>query len=115
MVKKPSFDLANMFIKITFLFKSESFMNQEISDLLTNSFCLELKFDDHLKIVLGKMSKTIEFLANCKVLSPRAALTTIYKAFITAYLDHSDILYDKVYNMSLTKSWNPFSIMLAWL
>ena len=31
---------------------------------------------------------------------PRAALITIYKAFIRPHLDYGDILYDQAYNMS---------------
>ena len=56
-------------------------------------------FDDHLKIVSGKISKTIGLLCKSQIFLPRAALIPIYKAFIRPHLDYGDILYDQVYNM----------------
>ena len=60
----------------------------------------QLKFEDHLKIVSGKISKTIRLLRRLQNFLPRAALITIYKAFIRPHLDYGDILYDQAYNMS---------------
>ena len=71
----------------------------------------ELKFEDHLKMVPGKITIGLRKLQN---LLPRAALITTYKAFIRPHLDYGDILYDQAYNMSLHQSLNPFSITPAW-
>ena len=57
----------------------------------------QLKFEDHLKMVSGKISKTIGFLRILQNLLPRAALITIYKAFMRSHLDYGDILYDQTY------------------
>ena len=57
----------------------------------------QLKFEDHLKIVSGKISKTIRLLRRLQNFLPRAALITIYKAFIRPHLDYGDILYDQAY------------------
>ena len=48
----------------------------------------------------GKISKTIGLLLKLQNLLPRAALITIYKAFIRPHLDYADILYDQGNNMS---------------
>ena len=74
----------------------------------------QLKFDDHLKLLSGKISKTIGLLRKFQVFLPRAALITIYKAFIRPHLDYGDILYDQAIICLFTKSWNPFSIISTW-
>ena len=51
-------------------------------------------------MVSGKISKTIGLLLKLQNLLPRAALITIYKAFIGPHLDYGDILYDQEYNLS---------------
>ena len=51
-------------------------------------------------MVSEKVSKTIGLLRKLQNLLPRAALITIYKAFIRPYLHYCDILYDQAYNMS---------------
>ena len=60
----------------------------------------QLKFDDHIKIVFRKISKTIGLLRKLHNVLPRPALITIYKAFIRPHLDYGAILYDQTYNMS---------------
>ena len=60
----------------------------------------QLKFDDHLKMVSGKIIKTIRLPPKLRNLLSRAALITMCKASIRPHLDYSDILYDQVYNMS---------------
>ena len=55
----------------------------------------QLKFDDHIKIVFGKISKTIGLLRKLHNVLPRPALITIYKAFIRPHLDYGAILYDQ--------------------
>ena len=51
-------------------------------------------------MVFRKISKTIDLLRKLHNFLPRAALITIYKAFITHQLDYGDILYDQAYNIS---------------
>ena len=60
----------------------------------------KLTFDEHLKMVSLKISKTVGLLRKLHDLFPRSALITIYKAFVRPYLDYGDILYDQAYNMS---------------
>ena len=60
----------------------------------------QLKFDDHVKMVFRKISKTKGLLRKSHNFLPRAALMTIYKPFIRAHLDYGDILYDQAYNVS---------------
>ena len=49
-------------------------------------------------MVSRKISKTIGLLLKLQNLLPRAALITIYKAFMRPHLDYGDILYDQEYN-----------------
>ena len=60
----------------------------------------KLIFDEHLKMISLKISKTLGLLRKLHNLLPRSALITIYKAFVRPYLDYGDILYDQAYNMS---------------
>ena len=60
----------------------------------------KLIFDEHLKMVSLKISKTLGLLRKLHNLLPRSALITIYKAFARPYLDYGDIFYDQAYNMS---------------
>ena len=58
-----------------------------------------LIFDEHVKMVSLKISKTLGLLWKLQKLLPRYALITIYKAFVRPYLDYGDIRYDQAYNM----------------
>ena len=69
---------------------------------------IQLRFDDHIKVVSRKMRKTIVLLRKLQNLLPRTALITTYKTFIRPHLD--PILTSDLF----TKSWNPFSMMPAW-
>ena len=55
-----------------------------------------LKIDDVLKMMSGKISKTI----GLQIFLLRYVLITIYKAFIRPQLDYFDILDDQAYNIS---------------
>ena len=46
-----------------------------------------------------KIGKTLVLLRKLQKLLPRSALISIYKAFVRAYLDYGDILYDQAYDM----------------
>ena len=41
-----------------------------------------LSFENHLKMILNKVNKTIGFLRKLQNILPRSALLTIYKSFI---------------------------------
>ena len=51
-------------------------------------------------MVSGEISKTIGLLRKLHNFLPRAALITMYRAFIRPHLDYGDILYEQAYNMS---------------
>ena len=59
----------------------------------------KLIFDEHLKMISLKLSKTLGLLRKLYNLLPRSALLIINKTFVGPYLDYSDILYDQAYNM----------------
>ena len=61
---------------------------------------IRLNFDDDIKVVFRKISKTIGLLRKLHNFLPRTALIIINKAFIRPHLDYGDILYDQAYNMS---------------
>ena len=58
-----------------------------------------LSFEDHLKIILNKVNKTIGLLRKLHNILPRSALLTICKSFIRPHLDYGDI-YDQAYYAS---------------
>ena len=60
----------------------------------------KLNFSEHLKTIFQKTNKTIWLLRKLQTLLPRAPLKTIYKSFIRAHLDYSDMIYDQTFNMS---------------
>ena len=80
----------------------------------------KLIFDEHLKMVSLKISKTLGLLRKLHNLLPRSALITIYKAFVRPYLDCSDILYGQAYSMSfhhklkIFKIFKIFNIFCHW-
>ena len=55
-----------------------------------------LSFEDHLKMILNKVNKTIWLLCKLQNILPRSALLTIYKSFIRPHLDYSDIYMTKL-------------------
>ena len=59
-----------------------------------------LSFEDHLKMILNKVNKTIGLLRKLHNILPRSALLIIYKSFIRPHLDYGDIIYDQAYNAS---------------
>ena len=60
----------------------------------------KLIFDEDLKMVSLKISKTLGLLRKLNNLLPRSALITIYKVFVRPHLSYGDIIYDEAYNMS---------------
>ena len=63
-------------------------------------FDLKLSFDEHLKSVLKKISKTVGLLRKFQGILPRTSLITIYKLFARPHLDYGDIIYDQTFNES---------------
>ena len=78
--------------------------NNNIVNLTTNHkhlgmiFDSKLSFDEHLKSVLKKLSKTVGLLENC--ILPRTSLITIYKSFARPHLGYGEIIYDQTFNES---------------
>ena len=59
-----------------------------------------LSFEDHLKMILNKVNKTIGLLHKLHNILPRSVLLTIHKSLIRPHLDYGDIIYDQAYNTS---------------
>ena len=63
----------------------------------------KLTFEEFYKTIPSKTNRTIGLLRKLQSLLPRAALITIYKAFVRPHLDYVDILYDQAFNASFHK------------
>ena len=63
-------------------------------------FDLKLNFDEHLKSVLKRISKTVILLPKFQGIIPRTSLITIYKQFSRSHLDYGDIIYQQTFNES---------------
>ena len=65
-------------------------------------FDSKLSFDEHLKSVLKKISKTVGLLRKFQGILPRTfflkhpSLITIYKLFVRPHLDYGGIIYDYI-------------------
>ena len=60
----------------------------------------KLNFNEHLKGVLDKISKTMGLIRKFQPILPRFSLLTIYKTFVRPHLDYGDMIYDQTYNAS---------------
>ena len=58
----------------------------------------KLSFDEHLKSVLKRISKTVGLFRKFQGILPRTSLITIYKSFGRPHLDYGDIIYDQTFN-----------------
>ena len=54
-----------------------------------------LSFEKHLETVQCKINKIIGLIRKLQNLLPRAALITLYKAFVRPHSDYGDIIYDQ--------------------
>ena len=88
---------------------SQSLSQKHLGVILNSKFI----FDEHLKMVSLKISKTLGLLQKLHNLLPSSTLITTCKAFVRSYLDHGDILIIKLITCSFTINWNLFSIMPA--
>ena len=61
-------------------------------------FDSKLIFDEHLKSVIKKISKTVDLPWKFQGILPRIFLITIYKSFVRPHLDYGDIIYDQIFN-----------------
>ena len=59
-----------------------------------------LTFDEYIKAITSKISKSIGLLRNLNNRLPRSSLITIYKSFVRPHLDYGDVIFDKTYNNS---------------
>ena len=73
-----------------------------------------LAFDRHVEDMILKVNKGIGFITRLRRYLPRNSLLTIYKAFITPYLDYRDVVYDYPRNASFVQNLNLFNIMSPW-
>ena len=73
---------------------SETNSRKHLGVVLDNHLSLE----DHLKMILNKVNKTIGLLRKLHNILPRSALLIIYKSFIRPHLDYGYIIYDQAYN-----------------
>ena len=67
-------------------------------------FDSKLNFDEHLKSVLKKISKTVGLFRKFQGILPRTSLITIYKLFARPHLDYGDTIYDQTFNESFHQS-----------
>ena len=75
----------------------------------------KLTFEEHYKTILSKTNRTIGLLRKLQSLLPRAALITIYKAFVRPHLDYGDVLYDQAFNALFHEKLGSISTMLVLL
>ena len=55
----------------------------------------KLDFDEHIKGVFDKTSKSVGLIRECQNFLPRPSLLQIYISFVRFHLDYGDIIYDK--------------------
>ena len=63
-----------------------------------------LSFENHLKMILNKVNKTIGLLRKLHNILPRSPLPTIYKSLLRPHLVYGGIIYDVAYNASSNKN-----------
>ena len=72
---------------------SEANSQKQLSIVLDN----RLSFEEHLKMILNKVNKTIGLLRKLYNILPKSAVLTVYKVFVRPHLDYGNI-YDQAYN-----------------
>ena len=60
----------------------------------------KLNFQEHIDLVLSKISRPLGLLRNLNSVLSRSALMTIYKSFIRPHLDYGDVIFDQAFNDS---------------
>ena len=71
------------------IFPAETIPFQQVSSQKHLGLILETpsRFDEHIKAITSKVSKTIGLLRKLNNRLPRSSLTTIYKSFVRPHLD----------------------------
>ena len=59
---------------------------------------IRLSFDEHQRLALSEINKTIGLLCKLQCLIPTSAFLAICNTFVRPHLDYGDIKYEKVYN-----------------
>ena len=75
---------------------SQTKSQKHLSLILDN----KVNFNEHLKGVLDKISKTIGLICKLQPIIPRFSLLTIYKTFFRQYFDYGDMIYDQTCHAS---------------
>ena len=70
----------------------------------------KLDFDEHIKVVFEKTSKSTGLIRKLRNFLPRPSLLQIYKSFVRPHLDYGDIIYDKAFIGYFQRNLNPFKI-----
>ena len=60
----------------------------------------KLSCDEYIQCILTKTRKTIGLIRKLQPITPRVALLTIYKSFLTPHLDYGDVIYDRAFHES---------------
>ena len=63
----------------------------------------KLDFDEHIKGIFEKTSKSIGLICKLQNCLLRPSLLQIYKSFVRLHLDYGDIIYDKVFRRYFQK------------
>ena len=95
------------------------FNNKPVQQLLSKKpagliLDTSLTFDEHIKAITSKVSKTVGLLRKLNNRLPRSSLTIIYKSFVRPHLDYGDVIFDKAYNNSFQQRLESFQYK-AWL
>ena len=77
------------------------FNGNPVKKVLTKNICMFLDskfdFDEHIKVVSERTSKSIGLIRKLRNFLPRPSLLQIYKSFVRPHLDYGDIVYDKAF------------------
>ena len=75
----------------------------------------QLNFNEHLKGVVDKISKTMGLIHKFQSILPQFSLFTIFKTFIRPHLDYGDMIYDQTYKVSFHRKLGSiqYSILLV--
>ena len=76
----------------------QKLIHKNVRHFLDNRLLLE----EHLKMKLNKIIKTIGLLRKLHNNLPRSALLTMYKGFLTPHLDYGNIIYNQTYNATFS-------------
>ena len=67
-----------------------------------------LTFDEHIRGITSKVSKSIGLFRNLNNHLPGSSLISIYKSFVKPNLDYGNVIFDKAYNNSFQQRLESF-------